>query len=112
MSQHYRDKKLYKVELPTLVDAGKELTIDVESVYGHALRPYPTHIAQAEKQYVKFIGNVYFYSPYRTQSETTTVNCATTAIDYYTKEKPVTSADKSVTYGPHENLDPFKDVCT
>lgn len=105
----HKDKKLFKVELPSAVDAGKDLTIDVETVYGHALRPYPTHIAQSDHQYVKFVGNVYFYSPYKTQTETTTINCATSSIDYYTKEKPVASADKTITYGPHENLEPFKD---
>jgi oligosaccharyltransferase complex subunit alpha (ribophorin I) len=86
------------------------LNIDVEVVYGHSVKPYPTHISQSEKQLVKFIGNIFFYSPYKTLTLTTTVNCPSTSIEYYTKEKPVTSADRAITYGPHENVDPFKQV--
>lgn len=106
----HKDKKFYSIELATNVEPGKELTVDIETVYGHTLYPYPTHILQAEHQFVKFLGNVYFYSPYKTQSSTTVVTCASTSIDYYTKEKPVSSSEKLVTYGPHENFDPFKEV--
>jgi oligosaccharyltransferase complex subunit alpha (ribophorin I) len=100
----------YRITLPFAFDAGKELTLDVETVFSHALHPYPTHITQSEKQLVKFVGNVYFYSPYRTQSLTTVVTCSSSSIDSYTKEKPVTSSDKTITYGPHENVEPFKQV--
>jgi len=105
-----RKDVFYRIDLPFALDAGKEMTLDVETVFGHSLLPYPTHIVQSEKQLVKFVGNVFFYSPYRTQSLTTVVTCASSAIDYYTKEKPVSSTDKSITYGPHENVDPFKQV--
>jgi len=100
----------YRIDLPFALDAGKELTLDVETVFGHTLLPYPTHISQSEKQLVKFTGNVYFFTPYKTQTLTTVVTCTTSAIDYYTKEKPVTSSDKTITYGPYENVEPFKQV--
>jgi oligosaccharyltransferase complex subunit alpha (ribophorin I) len=100
----------YRVDLPYAIDAGKEMTIDVEMVFGHALLPFPSHITQADRQLVKFIGNVYFYSAYSTQTQTTAVNCASSSIDFYTKEKPVGSSDKTLTYGPYENIQPFKYV--
>lgn len=102
--------EFYRIDLPFALDAGKELTLDVETIFGHSLHPYPTHITQSEKQLVKFIGNVYFYSPYRTQTQITTVTCASSAIDFYTKEKPVVSSDKTISYGPYENVEAFKEV--
>jgi len=105
-----RDKKFYRVDLASPLDAGKEVTIDVETSYSHSVHPYPTHITQSEHQYVKFTGNVYFYSPYHTQALTTVVTCATSTIESYTKEKPVSASEKTITYGPYENVEPFKEV--
>lgn len=108
----FSGQTFYRVDLPSGLDAGKEMTIEVETSYSHSLHPYPTHIAQSDRQYVRFIGNVYFYSPYRTQTLTTIVSCATGNIESFTKEKPYTSAEKAVTYGPYENVEPFKEVLT
>jgi len=99
---------IYRIDLPFALDTGKDITLDVDTIFGHSLQPFPTHITQAEKQLVKFTGNLYFYSPYRTQTQTSVVTCASSAIDYYTKEKPVSASDKTITYGPYENVDPFK----
>jgi len=107
----FRDKTFYRVDLPSGLDAGKEITVDVDSSYSHSLLPYPTHITQSEHQFVKFVGNVYFYSPYRTESLTTAVACATSNIESYTKERPVSSSEKTITYGPYESLEPFREVC-
>jgi len=109
--QHFSGVTFYRVDVPFL-DAGKEMTLDVETSYSHSLRPYPTHITQSERQYVRFVGNIYFYSPYRTQSLTTTVLCASSIIESYTKEKPVVLSEKTITYGDYENVEPFKEVCT
>jgi len=105
-----REEKFYRVSLPSGVDAGREVTLDVETSYSHSLHPYPSHITQLEHQHVRFIGNVYFYSPYQTNSLTITVTCATSSIESYTKEKPVTTSEKTITYGPYENVEPFKQV--
>ena len=106
----FRSETFYRVDLPSGVDAGKEVTLDVEMSFSHSLHPYPTHITQSEHQHVRFIGNVYFYSPYRTQSLTTVVSCATSNIESYTREKPVSASEKTVTYGPYDNVEPFKQV--
>ena len=100
----------YRVDLPSALDAGKEITVDVETSYSHSVHPYPTQITQSERQYVRFTGNVYFYSPYLTHTLTTVVSCASSTIESYTKEKPVSSSEKTITYGPYENVEPFKEV--
>ena len=101
---------MFRVDLNPSLDAGKEVTVDVETVFPHTLHPYPSQISQAEKQLVKFIGNVYHFSPYRTTTETTVVNCASSSVDFYTKEKPSSLSDKIITYGPYNNVDAFKTV--
>lgn len=106
----HRDKTFYRVDLPSGLDAGKEITLDVETSYSHSMHPYPTHITQSERQYVRFIGNVYFYTPYHTQTLSTVVLCATSSIESYTKEKPVSTSEKTITYGPYEDVEPFKET--
>jgi len=105
-----RDKKFYRIDLPKSLEPGKETTVEVETVHAHAIRPYPSQITQAEKQFVKFTGNIYFFTPYKTSTQTTTVNCASSSIDSYTKERPSSQADKTVTYGPYDDVTPFKQV--
>jgi len=106
----FRGETFYRVDLPSGLDAGKEITLDVETAFSHAMHPYPTHILQSEHQFVRFVGNVYFYSPYQTRTLTTIVSCATSNIESFTKEKPVSSSEKIITYGPYENVEPFKEV--
>jgi oligosaccharyltransferase complex subunit alpha (ribophorin I) len=106
----FRDVKFILVELAKTLEPGKETTVDVETVFAHAMHAYPAQITQAEKQFVKFTGNAYVYSPYRAQTQTTTVNCATSSVDSFTKERPSTQADKAITYGPYDDVPPFKQV--
>lgn len=105
-----RDKSLYRVDLASSLEPGKEVTLEVEMVFVHALKPYPSHITQSEKQFVKFTGNVYLFSPYKSRTQTTVVTCASSSIDFFTREKPSTQADKVITYGPYEDVDAFKQV--
>ena len=84
--------------------------MDVETVFTHSLTAYPAQIAQSEKQFVRFTGNAYFYSPYSTTTQTTVVNCASSTVESYSKVKPVAASESSVTYGPYENKDAFSSV--
>lgn len=97
--------------MPSNLAAGKSLQVDVDSVYAHALSPFPTKIKQSEKQLVVFTGNIFLYSPYKITSQTTTVNLASSSIESYSKSpKPVSQSEKTVTYGPYETREPFTEV--
>ena len=98
------------MEFPKRLDAGAKITVDVETVFANAMKPYPAQITQAEKQFMLFTGNVYYYSPYMTTEQTTTVNCFSSTIESYTKTKPVVTAENSITYGPYEKKSPFSQV--
>lgn len=105
----HKGKKFYRIDLPNSLGAGRSLTVDVETVFSNSLRPYPAQIAQSEKQYVQFNADLFFYSPYKTTTQTTTVKCATSTIESYTKTKPVSTSDSTISYGPYEKKDSFSE---
>ena len=104
------DKEFYRVELPSGLAAGKSIALEVEAVFAHSLTPYPSQITQAEKQYVVFEGNLYFYSPYQTVSQKTAVTTSSTTLESYTKTKPVSLSENVISYGPYEDKAPFSEV--
>ena len=106
------DKTFYRVALEASLDAGSSIDVEVDQVYGHALRPFPAQIVQSEKQFVEFVGDVYFYSPYKTTSQTTTVKLASSSIEFHSKINPVALNEDSITYGPYEDTEAFAEVNT
>ena len=101
----------YRINLASNLDAGKQVTVTVETVHSHTLKPYPSQITQAEKQLVQFQANVLFLSPYKTTTQTTTITCASNNIESYTKTvKPVHASDSTITYGPFEDKAAFSQV--
>uniref|UniRef100_A0A646QCR6 Dolichyl-diphosphooligosaccharide--protein glycosyltransferase subunit 1 n=1 Tax=Hemiscolopendra marginata TaxID=943146 RepID=A0A646QCR6_9MYRI len=104
---NHRDKSFWRIELRNPLAAGKTLQVEVESIFSHHLVPYPSHITQAEKQYVLYHGNVYFYSPYTVAKQTTVVTLTSSTIESYTKLKPVSQSENVITYGPYERVQPL-----
>lgn len=91
---------LFQVVLAKPLMPGKTVTVSVTTTYSHVLKPFPAEIKQAEKQMVKFSGNLVFYSPYKTTSQKTVVNLASSSVESYTKTKPNTKSESTITYGP------------
>ena len=103
--------EFWRINLASSLEPGKSVHVDVESVYAHALAPFPTKIKQAEKQLVVFNGNVYLYSPYKITTQTTTVTLSSSSVESYSKSpKPVAQSDKTITYGPYESREPFTEA--
>ena len=104
--------KFYRIDLAKSLEAGKETTVDVEP---SMLTPYShiQHRSLSQKQFVKFTGNVYFFSPYKTLTHTTTVNCASSSIDSYTKtERPATSRTSRLLTGRTRRRHRLNRYCT
>lgn len=100
----------YKVILPSALDGGKQVTVDMETVFTHVLLPYPAEIAQAEKQLVVLDTNLYLTSPYPVVSQTTVVTTNNANVESYTKTKPVSQSDNTITYGPFEDKAAFSEA--
>lgn len=94
----------WRIDLRQPIDGGKFGHIEVEAVFSHHLVPHPSEITQAEKQYVLYYGNVYFFTPYVSRKQQTTVTMTSTNVESYTKLKPVSQTDSTITYGPYENV--------
>ncbi|KAK9529426.1 hypothetical protein VZT92_013518 [Zoarces viviparus] len=99
----------YKVQLPSSLAAGAQLKTKVEMTLSHVLRPFPTHITQAERQLVVFQGNHYLYSPYPTRSQTTRVRLASKTVETYTKLGNPSKNDEIIEYGPFRDVAPFSE---
>lgn len=79
----------------------------IETVFTKSLKPYPTSIAQTERQLVQYFGNVYFYSPFKTVTQKTTIHLSSRNVESYTQFKPVLHSDSTITYGPYDNVAAF-----
>ena len=79
-------------------------------VLSHHLVPHPAEISQKEKQLVRYLGSAYLYSPYKVLSQTTKVLLSSSNIESFTKVKPTSQSDSTITYGPYENIVPLTEV--
>lgn len=88
----------------TLASSSPTPVLNIETVFTNSLHPYPTHITQSERQLIRYFGNAYFYSPYKTVTQKTTIQLASKSVESYTTFKPSTQSENTVVYGPYENV--------
>uniref|UniRef100_A0A1I8NE95 Dolichyl-diphosphooligosaccharide--protein glycosyltransferase subunit 1 n=1 Tax=Musca domestica TaxID=7370 RepID=A0A1I8NE95_MUSDO len=98
------DVTYYNVELPKAA-ASHELFVDL--VFIKQLLPYPEEIKQSDKQLVKYNGQLYFYTPYKTSEQKTQVVLSSSNIIAYNQTKPYTVSGSKIKYGPYENIPAF-----
>ncbi|XP_044764773.1 dolichyl-diphosphooligosaccharide--protein glycosyltransferase subunit 1 [Coccinella septempunctata] len=103
----HKDKVFYNVQLKQPLGASRTAVIFLESVLTGALVPYPSEIAQKDKQLVRYFGSHYFYTPYQTNKQTTAVTLSSRNIENHTKLKPVSQSDSTINYGPYTDIAPF-----
>ncbi|XP_072477911.1 dolichyl-diphosphooligosaccharide--protein glycosyltransferase subunit 1-like [Notamacropus eugenii] len=99
--------RLFTVKLPYSLAGGARVRVVIETVFTHALQPYPTQITQSAKQFVVFEGNHYFYSPYPTKTQTVRVKLASRNVESYTKLGNPTRSEDMLDYGPFKDIPPF-----
>jgi len=78
-----------------------------------AVRPYPAHISQGEKQLVVYEGSHLATAAYQVTSQTTTVSLPSSTIESYSRYKPTSQSDSTITYGPYDptpafSMDPLR----
>uniref|UniRef100_A0A4W3JWC4 Dolichyl-diphosphooligosaccharide--protein glycosyltransferase subunit 1 n=1 Tax=Callorhinchus milii TaxID=7868 RepID=A0A4W3JWC4_CALMI len=99
--------KFFTARFGSPLGAGAKIKLTLEMTFTHVLQPFPTHITQAEKQFVVFEDNHYFYSPYPTQSQTTRVRLASKNVESYTKLGSPSKSEDSIEYGPYKDVAPY-----
>eukprot|EP00735_Rhodelphis_limneticus_P011641 TRINITY_DN476_c0_g1::TRINITY_DN476_c0_g1_i2::g.2517::m.2517 TRINITY_DN476_c0_g1::TRINITY_DN476_c0_g1_i2::g.2517 ORF type:complete len:468 (-),score=156.35,sp/Q9SFX3/OST1A_ARATH/37.00/2e-94,Ribophorin_I/PF04597.9/1.4e-115 TRINITY_DN476_c0_g1_i2:616-1980(-) len=89
------------------IPASKSVTLIIDAAFSEATRPRPTEIQQHEPQLMVYEDALYFYSPYLTEEQTTTVFLPGNNVETFTKTKPVEHEEDTITWGPHRNIKPF-----
>lgn len=105
--EYHSDKKFQTARLKSPLEPGRTTTIFLEQVITKGLTPYPSSITQKEKQLVRYFGSHYFYTPYYTTKQKTDVVVGIRNIENYSKLKPFSQSDSTITYGPYNNIAPF-----
>jgi oligosaccharyltransferase complex subunit alpha (ribophorin I) len=103
----HADKTFWRVDLRDDLPAGKTVSVEVDYVLGHELKPHPVQISQREKQLVLYEGNAYFFSPYNTLKQKKVFTITTPTVESFSQVSPVSHSDNTITYGPYENIAPF-----
>lgn len=79
--------------------------LHIETVFTKSLIPHPFKITQNEKQFVRYFGNAYFYTPYQTLTQKTIIQLPSTNIEFNTNlPQPVSQSGSRISYGPYENI--------
>lgn len=94
----------FAVNLPAAASATTTQVLYIETVFSKSITPYPTEILQSDRQLVRYFGNAYFYSPYVTLTQKTTVHLSSKNVESFTNIKPSSQSDTTITYGPYDNV--------
>lgn len=105
---HSTEGSYYSVKLQSPLAAGKSVTVVLSTVLSHSLTPHPAEIGQSEKQLVIFKDSHYVFSPYLVKKQTTTVKLSSSTIESFSKLKPSSSSESTISYGPYKEISAFK----
>lgn len=100
--------KFFKVALESPLAKDQSVTLVIEMVFSHSLKPFPEKIGQSDKQLVLYNGNTVIYSPYVVKEQKTTVKLSSSTIESYSRLKPSSSSDNTVTYGPYKDSKAYR----
>ncbi|KAJ8688620.1 hypothetical protein QAD02_024415 [Eretmocerus hayati] len=103
----HADKLFYSIQLKDPLQPQRTVPIEIEMIFTHALVPFPKQIQQKEKQLVKYTGNLYLLSPYPVTKQTLSILLPSKNVESYTKIKPVSQTDSTITYGAYDKKNPF-----
>merc|ERR1719513_109057 len=100
-----KDGDSYTVLLPKTLSAGGEASYSAEEVYGNTLTIFPEKITQSQNQLAVYEGNVFFYSPYKTTDQSTTVELPSATVESYTKTHNAEKSDTTIKYEGSDDLE-------
>ncbi|KAF9427461.1 dolichyl-diphosphooligosaccharide--protein glycosyltransferase subunit 1 [Podila epigama] len=105
---HYQDSafQYYKVKFTTPLTPGQKMQITIKSSLSDLVRPFPTHVGQAEKQKLLYFGNPYALTAYPSTKQKTTVITPNNNLDvlHSPEEVDVVIKNNQVILGPYNDV--------
>lgn len=98
----------FKVHFSDAVPAGGEVTVDVRMDVANVVKPVPEVIQGKEAQFMRFIGNAYFFTPYESREMITTVTLGSTTVTSKNGlVEPYDLEGTKLTMGPYKSVPAF-----
>jgi oligosaccharyltransferase complex subunit alpha (ribophorin I) len=87
-------------------------TLKIVAVFTNAVSPFPRQIRQDEAQYVRYVDNLYFTSPYPTALQKTILTLASTSIVSHSTDhaEPYSLRKNVLTYGSYRDISAYQDA--
>ncbi|KAI6654171.1 Dolichyl-diphosphooligosaccharide--protein glycosyltransferase subunit 1 [Oopsacas minuta] len=108
IDNEHKDAKFYRINFSKPLKPRATITIVVETVYSDSMSPLPKQVQQDDNQLVKYTANLYHYTPYHTTSAVVTIKVASKNVESYSQIRPVNVNEDTITYGPFNDLSPYK----
>ncbi|ORX55746.1 Ribophorin I [Hesseltinella vesiculosa] len=101
--------QLYKVLLPAPLAPKKEIRIGIKIVYTHAVSPLPEKLPQMSRQFVQYEGAIFFFTPYETVEQKTTLQLPPGQLASYTSSSNlVEHKGNKLIHGPFINMNAYR----
>ncbi|ORY93294.1 Ribophorin I, partial [Syncephalastrum racemosum] len=97
---------LYKVTFDEPVQPNQEIRFGIKVSYTHVLEPFPAKAPQVSRQFLRYHGNVYHFSPYFSQEMKTTLQLISNNVVSFTGGENVKQNNNKITYGPFHDIGP------
>lgn len=104
-----KNENTYAIELEEPLEPGETTSLLISMVLADALAPYPAEISQNDKQKVLYLGNHYFYSPYRTIRQALKIKIGGGKVEDVTELQPFKQHGDMLEFGPYDNVKAFSE---
>ncbi|EGC36843.1 hypothetical protein DICPUDRAFT_91755 [Dictyostelium purpureum] len=97
----------FDIELNNKYKINEVLSLKLKVTLMSQMKPYPVEIKQGQTQLVLYNDNHYFTSPYKTETQKTTVKLASGKVESFSEIKPSSLKTNTIVYGPFSNVEAF-----
>ena len=93
----------------TIETSAQNLNLKITAMFTNVLEPKPPMISQNEAQYMKYMDNIFFTSPYRTINQKTIIKLASSRVLSYTTDiEPYSLKGDMLTYGVYKDIPEYE----
>ncbi|KAF9189791.1 proteasome regulatory particle base subunit [Haplosporangium sp. Z 767] len=96
----------YKIKLSTPLPPNEKVQITIKATLTNIIRPFPTHVGQAERQHFVYFGNPYALTAYPANKQKTTVITPSSVLEVHEhpSEQDLVIKNNQVILGPYMDV--------